>query len=52
MRVPSVLSRPVVTLGVVTLAEAFPEGHTDTQTWFRAMIDLRALPGQEQVITG
>jgi len=28
-----------IPLGVVTLAEAFPEGLTDTQTWFRAMVD-------------
>ncbi len=28
-----------IPLGVVTLAEAFPEGEVATQTWFRAMVD-------------
>ncbi|HEX4709886.1 Ppx/GppA phosphatase family protein [Phenylobacterium sp.] len=28
-----------VPIGVVTLAERFPEGETATETWFRAMVD-------------
>jgi exopolyphosphatase/guanosine-5'-triphosphate,3'-diphosphate pyrophosphatase len=29
-----------IPIGVVTLAERFPEGETATETWFRAMVDM------------